>query len=83
MKNKIVLDTNLSRPQTLYPYRKKWILIGVSLLFLSILPLVSLYFGMVAEKDKLGVGLGIFFCNSAFSDEFLFFVAQGNLSKTF
>jgi hypothetical protein len=60
MKKKFVFDTELDTPQILHPSRKKWLLASISFLIISAFPLLSLYFGFVAEKDKLGVYFGAF-----------------------
>jgi hypothetical protein len=60
MKSKFIFDTELETPQILHPSRKKWLWICILLLVLSAFPLLSLYFGVVAEKDKTGVYFGVF-----------------------
>ena len=60
MKSNFIFDTELATPQILYPSRKKWLWICALLLVLSAFPVLSLFYGVVAEKDKLGVYFGAF-----------------------
>lgn len=60
MKSKFIFDTELNTPQLLHPSKKKWLWICFLLLVLSSFPLLSLYFGVVSEKDKHSVYLGAF-----------------------